>query len=103
MTQEKQQLDKIVELYNSGIEENINIAIETANNIFGINSDELEYMARIRGDKLIYCRISEEEAKVTLSRFHVETINKTTNISIKHKGDLPSFLTRIFYPLMSFK
>ena len=103
MTKEKEQLDNIIELYNSDIEENRTIAIETANSIFGISADELEYMARIRGNNLIWCRISEEEAKVTLSRFHVVTINKTTNISIKHKGDLPSFLTRLFYPIVSSK
>ena len=102
MTQEKQQLDKIIQLYNSGIEENINIAIETANSIFGISADELEYMARIRGNKLIYCEIKEDETHTDIHGVKY-LINKETIIKIKHKGDLPSFLTRLFYPIVSSK
>ena len=101
MTQEKQKLDKIIELYNSGIEENINIAIETANNIFGINADELEYMATIRSDKLIYCEMKEDEKHTDIHGVKY-LINKETTIKIKHNSSLPNFLTRLFIPLVVF-
>ncbi len=101
MTQEKQQLDKIIELYNSGIEENINIAIDTANNIFGISADELEYMARIRSGSLITCEMKEDETHTNIHGVKY-LISKETTIKIKHNSSLPNFLTRLFIPLVGF-
>lgn len=98
MTKEKEQLDNIIQLYNSGIEENINIAIETANSIFGINADELEYMARTRGGKLIICRMKEDERHTHIHGVK-NLINKETTIKIKHNSSLPNFLKRLFIQL----
>ena len=94
MTLEKQQLDKIIELYNSGIEENINIALETANSIFGISKNELDYMSRIRSENLIVCHFDIDE---TYANIHGNNylINKESTIKIKHMGDLPECLKAI--------
>ena len=101
MTQEKQQLDKIIELYNSGIEKNINIAIDTANSIFGISADELEYMATIRSGNLITCEMKEDETYTDIHGVKY-LINKETTIKIKHNSSLPNFLKRLFIPLVGF-
>ena len=98
MTQEKQKLDKIIDLCNSGIEENIKLAIETANSIFGINADELEYMARIRGGNLITCRTKEDNTIVEILGVKYIT-SKQTTLKIKHNSSLPNFLTRLFITL----
>ena len=102
MTKEKEQLDNIIELYNSDIEENRTIAIETADSIFGINADELEYMARTRGGKLIICRMKESEIIGDIhgmSKIKYLIRNETT-IKIKHNSSLPNFLKRLFIPLV---
>jgi hypothetical protein len=97
MTKEKQKLDKIIELYNSGIEENIKLAIETANSIFGINASELEYMVTIRSNNLITCRIKEDKKQVeVLGIKHI--VSRETTIKIKHNSSLPIFLKRLFTP-----
>jgi hypothetical protein len=98
MTKEKEQLDNIIELYNSGIEVNIKLAIETATSIFGINVDELEYMARVRGGKLIPCRMKESEIIGDIDgigKVNFLVSNETT-LKIKHNSSLPDFLTRLF-------
>jgi hypothetical protein len=97
MTQEKQQLDKIVELYNSGIEENINIAIETANNIFGISKYELDYMAFYRNEEPFRCRF-EQEISYTGSGLmnYAFDLHLETRITIKSEKLLPLCLSQIF-------
>ena len=101
MTKEKEQLDNIIELYNSGIEVNIKLATETANSIFGINADELEYMVMIRSNNLITCKIKEDKKQVeVLGIKHI--VSRETTIKIKHHSSLPNFLTRLFIPLVGF-
>ena len=97
MTQEKEQLDKIIELYNSGIEENINIAIETANSIFGISKLELDYMAFYRLDKPFKCRVSQETSYMGsgLMNYAMDVCIET-NITVKSAKPLPLFLSKLF-------
>ena len=99
MTQEKHQLDKIIELYSSGIEENVELAIQTAINIFGISKLELDYMAFYRDEEPFQCRVNQE--------VHYDTGFGTpqkfgsaffqTNIEIKSFKMLPLFLTKLFH------
>jgi hypothetical protein len=96
MTQEKYQLDKIIELYNSGIEVNINLAIQQAESIFGISNIELDSISFFRKGERLECRVSQEVVYNSGFNAPVSYGYVNTTINIKSDFALPFFLSKLF-------